>query len=110
MVSAIRHELSQKMDIESLQQILCDYRKPYMNNPHVCMTDATCYESHLRFPTDVKLLWESVEWLYRWICKQYGVLHIRCPRNKYNDASRAYLSYSKKRKRKGSRPACSSEG
>ena len=29
------------------------------------MTDATCYESHMRFPTDMKLLWESLEWLYR---------------------------------------------
>ena len=26
------------------------------------MTDATCYESHMRFPTDMKLLWESLEW------------------------------------------------
>lgn len=21
----------------------------------------TCYESHMRFPTDMKLLWESIE-------------------------------------------------
>ena len=27
------------------------------------MTDATCYESHMRFPTDMKPLWESLEWL-----------------------------------------------
>ncbi|MEG2639824.1 MAG: DDE transposase, partial [Clostridiales bacterium] len=74
-----------------------------MDNLHVCMTDATCYESHMRFPTDVKLLWESVEWLYRWMCKRCAVLHIRRPRNKYDDVSRAYLSYSKKRKRKASR-------
>ena len=26
------------------------------------MTDATCYESHMRFPTEMKLLWESLEW------------------------------------------------
>jgi ribosomal protein S7 len=35
--------------------------KPYLENLHVCMTDATCYESHMRFPTDMKLLWESLE-------------------------------------------------
>ena len=102
-VSAIRQELSEQLDIDSLQQILCEYWKPYMDNLHVCMTDATCYESHMRFPTDVKLLWESVEWLYRWMCKRCAVLHMRRPRNKYDDVSRAYLSYSKKRKRKSSR-------
>lgn len=32
------------------------------------MTDAICYESHIRFPADVKLLWKSQEWLYRHIC------------------------------------------
>lgn len=101
-VSAIRQELSQKLDLESLQQVLCECWKPYMKNLHVCMTDATCYESHLRFPTDVKLLWESVEWLYRWLCKHCRALRMRRPRNKYDDVSRAYLSYSKKRKRKSS--------
>lgn len=102
-VSAIRQELSQKLDLESLQQILCDHWKPYMDNLHVCMRDATCYESHMRFPTDVKLLWESVEWLYRWMCKLCAALSIRRLRNKYDDVSRAYLSYSKKRRRKASR-------
>lgn len=101
-VSAIRGELSRNLDMDSFQQILCEHWKPYLENLHVCMTDATCYESYLRFPTDVKLLWESVEWLYRWICKHCSQLHIRRPRNKYDDVHRAYLSYSKKRKRKAS--------
>ena len=67
------------------------------------MTDATCYESHMRFPTDMKLLWESLEWLYRHICKHCGELGIRRPRNKYKDVAESYLSYCKKRKRKASR-------
>ncbi|WP_394330865.1 MULTISPECIES: hypothetical protein [Bacteroides] len=46
-VSAIRQELSEQLDIDSLQQIRCEYWKPYMNNLHVCMTDATCYESYM---------------------------------------------------------------
>lgn len=81
-VSAIRQELSEKLDIKSLLEILCEYWKPHMENLHICMTDATCYESHLRFPTDTKLLWESVEWLYRWQCKHCNDLHLRRPRNK----------------------------
>ncbi|MDB8926074.1 hypothetical protein PN575_13100, partial [Parabacteroides merdae] len=27
------------------------------------------HESHMRFPTDMKLLWESIEWLYSHICR-----------------------------------------
>ena len=57
-VSAIRQELAHRLDVESLQLILAEHWKPYLENLHVCMTDATCYESHLRFPIDVKLLWE----------------------------------------------------
>ena len=102
-VSAIRNEIASRLDIESLQEILATHWKPYLENLHVCMTDATCYESHMRFPTDMKLLWESIEWLYRHICRHCMVLGIRRPRNKYADVSESYLSYCKKRKRKASR-------
>ena len=51
----------------------------------------------------MKLLWESIEWLYRHICRHCMVLGIRRPRNKYADVSESYLSYCKKRKRKASR-------
>ena len=102
-ISAIRNEIASRLDIESLQEILATHWKPYLENLHVCMTDATCYESHMRFPTDMKLLWESIEWLYRHICRHCMVLGIRRPRNKYADVSESYLSYCKKRKRKASR-------
>ncbi|WP_320996802.1 transposase [Bacteroides nordii] len=101
-VSAIRQELSGHLDIDSLQLILAAHWKPYLENIHVCMTDATCYESHLRFPTDVKLLWEGIVWLHRHLCKHCRTLHIQRPRNKYLDVSRAYLAYSKLRKRRKS--------
>ena len=97
-VSAIRNEIASRLDIESLQEILAIHWKTYLENLHVCMTVATCYESHMRFPTDMKLLWESLEWLYRHICKHCGEVGIRRPRNKYADVARSYLSYCKKRK------------
>ena len=102
-ISAIRNEVASRLDIDSLQKILASHWKPYLENLHVCMTDATCYESHMRFPTDMKLLWESIEWLYRHICMHCGKLGIRRPRNKYTDIAASYLSYCKKRKRKASR-------
>ena len=101
-VSAIRQQIAEKLDIASLQQVLASYWKPYLSNVHVCMTDATCYESYLRYPTDMKLLWESVSWLHRHLCRHCRDLGIRRLRNKYDEVSRAYLSYSKKRKHRRS--------
>ena len=69
---------------------LASHWKPYLDNLHVCMTDATCYESHMRFPTDMKLLWESLEWLYRHICRHCRELGIRRPRNKYRNVAELY--------------------
>ena len=102
-VSAIRNEIASRLDIDSLQEILASHWKPYLENLHVCMTDATCYESHMCFPTDMKLLWESIEWLHRHICLHCRDMGIRRPRNKYADVAESYLSYCKKRKRKASR-------
>ena len=58
-VSAIRNEIASRLDIDSFQELLASHWKPYLDNLHVCMTDATCYESHMRFPTDMKLLWKA---------------------------------------------------
>ena len=57
----------------------------------------------MRFPTDMKLLWESLEWLYRHICRHCRELGIRRPRNKYRNVAESYRSYCKKRKRRASR-------
>ena len=97
-VSDIRVEIASLLDIDSAQQVLASHWKPYLRNLHVCMTDATCYESYMRYPTNVKLLWESVRWLHTRLSDFCAILHQRLPRNKFNDVSKVYLSYSKKRK------------
>ena len=56
----------------------------------------------MHHPTDVRLLCESLEWLYRHLCKDSPRPGIRRPRNKYDDVSRACAAHSKKRKRKAS--------
>ena len=66
------------------------------------MSDATCYESHLRYPTDIKLIWESCQWLHTLlhkVCRENGE---RLPRSKYNDIDKARLAYAKQRKPKKS--------
>ena len=101
-VSEIRCELGKKLNIDSSQQVLADYWKPYLEHTSVMMTDATCYESAIRFPTDVKILWESVDWIYRQLKIIVKSLKGRMPRSKYDKQSRRYHSYCKKRKRKES--------
>lgn len=99
-VSAIRCEIASLLDIDKQQEVLSSYWKPYMNNLQIHMTDATCYESYMRYPTDVKLLWEAVSWLYPNVCRLYKRLELRKPRTKYDKQARRYHSYSKKRKRR----------
>jgi Transposase domain (DUF772). len=101
-VSAIRCEVASVLKIDELQKVLSDYWKPYMENLQVHMTDATCYESYIRYPTDVKLLWEAISWLHPHMCAIYKSLGLNKPRSKYDKQAKKYLAYSKKRKRRQS--------
>jgi hypothetical protein len=70
-----------------------------MRDTNVALEDATCYETSIRYPTNVKLLWESTEWSYnqlKLICKY---LKIRMPRNKYEEQRDKYNNFSRKRKK-----------
>ena len=65
----------------------------------VMYTDATCYESCMRYPTDPKLLWEGIEKAYRIMCGLSEGLHVHRPRTKYLDVGKANLAYRKRRSR-----------
>ena len=98
-VSQIRCEIAEKLDIEDLQAILMKKWKPYMSNLDSITCDATCYESSIRYPTDQKLLFESVLWTYsqlQRLCKEQG---LRMPRSKFNKWAVRAISYSKMRKK-----------
>ena len=98
-VSQIRCELAENLNIESTQKALAQHWLPFMNEVNKATTDATCYESSVRYPTNQKLLWESVEWCYgqmNIICKY---LKVRKPRTKYNKWKTRYFQYSRKRKK-----------
>ena len=101
-VSEIRCELSRKLKIDKVQQVLASHWKPLMDQTNCMVVDATCYESEVRYPTDQKLLWESVEWTYgqmKLICKYQK---IKLPRSKYLKWKERYYVYSRK-KRKSSK-------
>lgn len=101
-VSAIRNRLARLLDIKELQRVLYGKWQAQLRDKDLCMTDATCYESHLRFPTDVKLLWECCQWVHELLKKTCKDLGERQPRSKYKDVDKSRLAYAKQRKHKKS--------
>ena len=95
----VRKKLSKHLNINVLQGVLAKHWRPYIRNTNVCTVDATCYESYLRYPTDVKLLWEATQWLHnqlKIICKHYGV---RMPRNKFKEQQIKTVIYLKTKRK-----------
>lgn len=101
-VSAIRNRLAFRLDIVKQQSVLYKKWDSLLKDKDLCMSDATCYESYLRYPTDIKLMWECCEWLYILLQKNCREVGERLPRSKYNDVSRDRLAYVKQRKPKKS--------
>ena len=102
-VSQIRCELGECLDIDKCEQILFDSWKPQMSNLDIITCDATCYESSIKYPTDVKLLYDSVQWVYEQIlllCKFYGLRRPRTKIKKWTARSISYSKMKKKRKQK----------
>jgi Transposase domain (DUF772) len=98
-VSDIRCYLSSKLNVKELQKVLANAWKPYMSQSNIMLEDATCYETSMRYPTNIKLLWECAHWCYgqmKITCKR---LKIRTPRTKYLKQKDKYSVYSRKRKK-----------
>ena len=98
LIDDIACELAGRMKIQQLQNLLAKAWKPYMKDLDTMYTDATCYESEMRYPTDQKLLWECCEKAYKAMCEAGSRLGIRRPRTKYLDVEKANLGYMKQRK------------
>ena len=91
-------ELSNRLRIQNQQEALAEAWKPYMKNLDTLYTDATCYESAMRYPTDAKLLWECIEKVYPMMCKASRELGIHRMRTKYLDVARDNMVYVKQRR------------
>ena len=98
LIDNILLELSKKLKIQVQQKVLADAWKPYMKDLDTVYTDASCYESLMRFPTDVKLLWECAERAYKMMCDISSHLGGHRMRTKYNDIEKVNLAYRKQRK------------
>lgn len=99
-VSSIRCELSEQLDITKLQEALMESWLPYLSDLSSITCDATCYESSIRYPTDVKLLWESVSWSYKELRSLSRKLRVKLIRTKYLKWKKRYISYSKMKKKR----------
>jgi hypothetical protein len=98
LIDDIASELADKLKIQQQQDILAEMWKPYMKDLDTFYTDATCYESEMRYPTDQKLLWECNEKAYSIMCAVCQRLGIHRPRTKFLDVEKANLAYVKQRK------------
>lgn len=95
LIDDIALELSKRLKVQTQQEALAEAWKPYMKNLY---TDATCYESAMRYPTDAKLLWECIEKVYPMMCEASRELGIHRMRTKYLDVSRDNMAYVKQRR------------
>ncbi len=96
-VSQIRCEIANNLKIEKIQPVLAQYWSPYIKDCSKVLIDATCYESSVRYPTDQKLLWESVFFSYKVLkamCKKVG---IRLTKTEYKKWRKRYNAYSRLR-------------
>ncbi len=97
-----RRYLARHIDYDAFQKALALHWSDFIQRPAVVMMDATCYESHLRYPTDVKLLWESCQVLWRLIdgrCKELGLRKIRRKQKQIQSALNNYQKYKRKPKK-----------
>lgn len=99
MMSRIRGYVSAYLNLEEFQTVFLKEWKPYLENTHVGMSDATVYESYLRYPTDVKLLWECCEYLQSELEKLYQKLGLKFSSRRYAKKKQLYLLYAKRRKK-----------
>jgi IS5 family transposase len=99
LVSWWRCYIGRHLNIQQLQEVLISNWQPYMQQTHVLMMDATVYESNIRYPTDAKLLWESIVKVYALLLKKRKNLKLRSSRSNYQKHKKDYLNYQRSRKK-----------
>ena len=97
--SAWRMYLADHLNIEAWQKVLAANWKKHMQQTQTSSQDATCYESRIAHPTDVKLLWQSCSEVFEMtqciLQKQYQ----RKSRANHSLRRKEFLSYQKSKKK-----------
>lgn len=87
------------LNIEAMQKEFAQHWKDFMEHTAIGMQDATCYESRIAFPTDVKLLWNCCHQAYQMIQQLRKQLKLRKSRMNYKRQKESFQSYQKTRKK-----------
>jgi hypothetical protein len=94
-----RKFLGEHLPLKALQEVLSGHWAVQLEQPNIGLSDATCYESYVRYPTDVKLLWECCDWLWDQICRISQSIGRKLERVKFKEQYQKYLRYQKRRKK-----------
>lgn len=97
--SAIRCKVAMFLDMDQFQKICVLHWKEDMKDLNVLMNDAVVYESEIKYPTDVKLLWDCNDWIYRQMFDLYEQLGMKKPRCKYKEQKSKQAVFSKRKKK-----------
>jgi transposase, IS5 family len=100
LVTRVRKEVS-ALGWSCLQNLFQNHWKPLLSPQELktLLMDATCYESWIRYPTDIKLIWESCQWIHQGILGLCSTLSQRRPRNKFLYQQKKYMAYARRRKK-----------
>jgi transposase, IS5 family len=97
-----RRFFGEQLNINVLQMELSKAWAKDLPHTHLGMQDATVYESYIKYPTDLKLLWDCLIWVYgqmEYLCRVGRSHGLRMPRSKYEQRYDRYMSFAKKRKK-----------
>jgi transposase, IS5 family len=97
-----RQFLGTHIDLDTWNMTTLKAWKQDLAHPQLRLTDATCYEVNIAYPTSVNLLWQSCEWVYKRIpqlIKALGLPSKRRAYRRYEEQKARQMAYAKKRKK-----------
>lgn len=94
-----RSYIGHHLNIDDMQKKFALHWKSFMQDTRVGMQDATCYESRIGYPTDVKLIWNCCHEVYQLIQQQRKMQKLRKSRMNYKRQKDFFQSYQKTRKK-----------
>jgi len=97
--STWRGYIGRHLGIGELQKQLALYWKPYLEYTTISSQDATCYESRIAHPTDIKLLWQCCNEIYLDLNNLRKTVRLRRSRINYTKHKLNVLSYQKRKKK-----------
>lgn len=94
-----RSYIGAHLNITAMQKEFARHWKPFITDSGIGMQDATCYESRIAFPTDVKLLWQCCHEAYLLLQEQRRLGKLRKSRINYHKQKNSFQSYQKTKKK-----------